>query len=215
VISRATELQKYRRRLQPAEKASSPPEIAQGLGAWAEQRRQPSYSKPIGSSAASAAVSAGPSRASKPGSLVARHDQQTAQQLAPNGTPGPRICARELIGPKLAAADCPRPARLAQSWHNWFSADDAQLIALHVHREAHRGSLIQVLGISTAKTGTGTLRRLLPPGWLPARKRTAPASMGNGIGRYRVVSEPLPDGVSSQQLERAWTDQLSQKNSPT
>jgi len=205
----ATELQKYRRRLQPAEKAQLARwRIAKawGLGRAAPttelleaDREQRSQRGRFGWALQSLEAR----------QLVARHDQQTAQQLAPNGTAWTPDLCRELIGPKLAAADAlGLPGWLSRG--NWFSADDAQLIALQSTAEAHRGSLIQVLGISTAKTGTGTLRRLLR---LAGYRLEAHRSRidGERDWRYRVVSEPLPDGVSSQQLERAWTDQLSQK----
>jgi hypothetical protein len=139
--------------------------------------------------------------------LVAVHDHAAAQQLAPRGIAwAPDLC-RELIGPKLTAAEAlGLPALLRRS--DWFTADDAQLQQLQATATAHAASLTQALGVSTGKTGTGTLRRLLK---LTGHRLEAQRSReaGDRAWRYRVVLEAMPPGVSPQQLEAAWVAQLS------
>jgi hypothetical protein len=64
-----------------------------------------------------------------------------------------------------------------------------------------------VLGCTPAKTGTATLRRLLRlAGYRLECKRSREA--GDRAWRYRVVPEALPPGVTVEQLQPAWADQL-------
>ena len=139
--------------------------------------------------------------------LVAAHDHATAQQLAPRGIAWQPDLCRELIGPKLTAADAlGLPDWLRRS--DWFTADDQQLAQLQATATTHAASLTQALGVSTGKTATGTLRRLLKlAGCRLEAQRTREA--GDRVWRYRVVLEALPAGVTAQQLEAAWTAQLS------
>jgi hypothetical protein len=92
--------------------------------------------------------------------LVARFNQATAQELVPKGEAWTPDLCRELIGPKLAAADAlGLPAWLGRS--DWFEANDPQLLELQATATAQSGTITQVLGVSPAKTATTTLRRLL------------------------------------------------------
>jgi len=106
--------------------------------------------------------------------------------------------------PNSAAAVC-SAARLA-SRGNWFSADDARLDRLcKFTAEAHqRQAFIKVGSHADGKAPPRACSAWLGYG----SKRTAPASIGNGIA-LRVVLKPLPDWRSLQQLERAWTDRVS------
>ena len=140
--------------------------------------------------------------------LVAKHDQAVAQALAPNRCHwAPDLC-RETIGPKVAAAD----ALGLPSWlerGEWFTATDAQLLELQATATAHRGGLLQVLGVGPSKRATTTLRALLA---LAGHRLEAKRNREDGdrAWRYRVVPEALPDGVDPGQLVMAWRDQLAQ-----
>jgi hypothetical protein len=64
-----------------------------------------------------------------------------------------------------------------------------------------------VLGCNPAKTGTATLRRLLRlAGYRLEAKRSR--EDGARAWRYRVLAEALPAGVTPEQLQPAWVDQL-------
>jgi hypothetical protein len=139
--------------------------------------------------------------------LVARHDHATAQQLAPRGVGWmPDLC-RQQIGPKLAAADAlGLPAWLTRS--GWFEAADGRLLDLQATATAHSASLRQVLGVSPGKTGAGTLRRLLKLCGYRLESQRSKAAANRDAMTYRVVPEALPKGVTTAQLEAAWTAQL-------
>ncbi|MCP9798919.1 plasmid replication protein, CyRepA1 family, partial [Cyanobium sp. Lug-B] len=142
--------------------------------------------------------------------LVARHDQAIAASLASGRRSwAPDLC-RETIGPKVTAAD----AMGVLTWLNrrdWFTAEDPELLALQALATAHGGSLRQVLGVSPGKRATTTLRALLAlAGYRLEAKRSRE---GDGRAwRYRVVPEPLPAGVTPEQLPAAWAASLSQKS---
>ena len=205
----AAELQQRRRRLQPAERAQLARwriATAWGLSTTAPtaevieaDRKQRSQRGRFGWALQSIEAR----------QLVASHDQATAQQLAPRGVGWTPDLCRELIGPKLTAAEALRlPDWLHRS--DWFTADDQQLAQLQATATACRSSLTQALGVSPGQTATGTLRRLLRlAGYRLEAKRSREA--GDRAYRYRVVPEALPAGVTPQQLEAAWIAQLSQK----
>ena len=205
--AQAAELLKRRRRLQPAEAAQLRRwRIARawGLGADAPTAEVLEADREQRSQRGRFAWALQSIEARQ---LVAAHDQAMARQLAPRGIAwAPDLC-RELIGPKLTAADWLRlPDWLRRS--DWFTADDQQLADLQTHAIAAAGTLPQALGVSTGKTATGTLRRLLKlAGYRLEAKRTKEA--GARAWRYRVVLEALPAGVTTQQLEAAWAAQLS------
>ena len=138
--------------------------------------------------------------------LVARHDQATAAALAPDGRPwAPDLC-REAIGPKVTAADAlALPGWLERG--EWFTAADAQLVALQATATAHGASLRQVLGVSPGKRAITTLRGLLA---IAGHRLEAKRSREDGARawRYRVVAEALPDGADPGRLLAAWRDQL-------
>jgi hypothetical protein len=138
--------------------------------------------------------------------LVARHDQSTAAALAPDGRPwAPDLC-REAIGPKVTAADAlALPAWLERG--EWFTATDAQLVALQATATAHGASLRQVLGVSPGKRAITTLRGLLA---IAGHRLEAKRSREDGgrAWRYRVVADALPDGADPGRLLAAWRDQL-------
>jgi hypothetical protein len=143
--------------------------------------------------------------------LVAKHDQTVAQALAPNRRHwAPDLC-RETIGPKVTAADAlGLPGWLERGERGeWFTATDAQLLELQATATAHGGSLLQVLGVSTNKRATTTLRALLA---LAGHRLEAKRNREDGdrAWRYRVVPEALPDGVDPGRLVMAWRDQLAQ-----
>lgn len=138
--------------------------------------------------------------------LVAKHDHAVAQALAPNRRHwAPDLC-RETIGPKVTAADAlGLPGWLER--REWFTATDAQLLELQATATAHGGSLLQVLGVSTSKRATTTLRALLAlAGHRLESKRNR--EDGDRAWRYRVVPEALPDGADPGRLLAAWRDQL-------
>lgn len=203
----AAELQQRRRRLQPAERAQLERwriGRAWGLGATAPtaevieaDRKHRSQRGRFGWALLSLEAR----------QLVAAHDHATAQQLAPRRVGwAPDLC-RELIGPKLTAAEAlGLPAWLRRA--DWFTADDAQLTGLQALATTHAASLTQALGVTPGKTGTGTLRRLLQlTGYRLEAQRSREA--GDRAWRYRVVPEALPKGVTTAQLETAWATQLS------
>jgi len=141
--------------------------------------------------------------------LVAQHDQTAAAALAPDRRPwAPDLC-REAIGPKVTAAD----ALALPSWlergerGEWFTAADAQLVALQITATAHGASLRQVLGVGPGKRAISTLRALLA---LAGHRLKAKRSREDGARawRYRVVAEALPDGADPGRLLAAWRDQL-------
>lgn len=141
--------------------------------------------------------------------LVARHDQATAAALAPDGRPwAPDLC-REAIGPKVTAADAlALPGWLERGERGeWFTAADAQLVALQATATAHGASLRQVLGVSPGKRAITTLRGLLA---IAGHRLEAKRSREDGARawRYRVVAEALPDGADPGRLLAAWRDQL-------
>jgi hypothetical protein len=138
--------------------------------------------------------------------LQARADATTAARMSHHGKAwAPDLC-RELVGPKVAAADAlGLPAWIGRG--DWFTATDPRLLELQATAEAHRASCVQVLGCTPAKTGTATLRRLLRlAGYRLECKRSREA--GDRAWRYRVVPEALPPGVTVEQLQPAWADQL-------
>lgn len=138
--------------------------------------------------------------------LLARADATAAARLSHHGKAwAPDLC-RELLGPKVAAADAlGLPAWL--SCGDWFTAKDPRLLELQATAEAHRASCVQVLGCSPAKTGTATLRRLLRlTGYRLEAKRSR--EDGDRAWRYRVVAEALPPGVTVEQLQQAAAEQL-------
>lgn len=139
--------------------------------------------------------------------MVAAHDQATAQQLAPRGIGWTPDLCRELIGPKLTAADAlGLPAWLSRS--DWFTGADEELARLQTTATAYGAGLSQVLGLTAGKTATGTLRSLLALcGYRLEAKRSREG--GDRAWRYRVVPEALPAGVTAEQLQAAWTAQLS------
>jgi len=137
------------------------------------------------------------------------HDQQTAQQLAPNGTAwNPDLC-REFDRPENSPPPMPSAwPGLLQSLATGSVPTMPKVIRLAVHPEAHRARPHPgLLGSATAKTGTGTPPPPAPPGWLPARNEAhAPASMGKkreNMAFTALSLNPCPIGVSSQQLEAA------------
>jgi hypothetical protein len=140
--------------------------------------------------------------------LVAKHDHAVAQALAPNRRHwAPDLC-RETIGVKVTAAE----ALGLPSWlerGEWFTATDPQLLELQATATAHRGGLLQVLGVGPSKRATTTLRTMLAlAGHRLESKRNR--EDGDRAWRYRVVPEALPDGVDPGRLELAWRDQLAQ-----
>jgi len=143
--------------------------------------------------------------------LVAKHDHAVAQALAPNRRHwAPDLC-RETIGPKVTAADAlGLPGWLERGERGeWFTATDAQLLELQATATAHGGSLLQVLGVSTSKRATTTLRALLAlAGHRLESKRNR--EDGDRARRYRVVPEALPNGADPGRLVMAWRDQLAQ-----
>jgi hypothetical protein len=134
--------------------------------------------------------------------LVARFNQATAQELVPKGEAWTPDLCRELIGPKLTAAD----AMGLPAWLNRddaFTADDPQLLALQATATTHSGTVTQVLGVSPAKTGTATLRRLLRLCGYRLEAQRIRGGAGRGAYSYRVVAVALSVGVSIEQLEGA------------
>jgi hypothetical protein len=139
--------------------------------------------------------------------LQARADATTAALLSHHGKAwAPDLC-RELEGPRIAAADgLGLPAWLSRG--DWFTAKDPRLLELQATTEAHRSSCVQALGCTPAKTATATLRRLLRlAGYRLEAKRSREA--GDRAWRYRVVPEALPAGVTVDQLQQAWAEQLA------
>lgn len=144
--------------------------------------------------------------------LQARADQATAARLSHQGKAwAPDLC-RELVGPRIAAADAlGLPGWLSRG--DTFTADDPALIRLQATATAAANDLRQALGVSPAKTGTGTLRRLLR---LTGHRLEAHRCRTDGerAWRYRVVAEPLPYGATVEQLHRAWVEQVQQEAAP-
>jgi len=188
-------------------------------GAWARAAPKRELTrKRSGACAASAAVSAGPLQSLEARQLVGPPAtiRQTAQACwrAPTGKAAwtlgsvPRSCR-----PKLSRRRMPSPAlaglRRATGFHVPKMARLNRLGQSN-RRSARRGSLIQVLGISTPNARAPSAAA--PPAWLPSESAPLPHAMGNGIGvPLRCLLTLWPDGVSSQQLERAWTDHCLQK----
>jgi hypothetical protein len=148
------------------------------------------------------------------GSLDARHlqaraDHSAASRLrAHGGAWAPDLC-RELVGPKITAADAlGLPAWLSRG--DWFTAKDPRLLELQANATAAAGDLRQVLDVSPGKTGTATLRRLLR---LAGHRLEAKRSReeGDRSWRYRVVAEALPAGVMVERLQEVWSDQLGEE----
>lgn len=144
--------------------------------------------------------------------LQARADHATAARISHHGKAwAPDLC-RELVGPRITAADrLGLPAWLSRG--DTFTADDPALIRLQATATAAANDLRQALGVSPAKTGTGTLRRLLR---LTGHRLEAHRCRTDGerAWRYRVVAEPLPDGATAEQLQQAWVEQLQQEAAP-
>lgn len=202
----AAELRQCRRRLQPAEKTQLARwriSKAWGLGAdtptlevLEADREQRSERGRFGWALCSI----------KARQLVARFDQAAADELALRRQAwAPDLC-RELVGPRITAADAlGLPDWLSRG--DWFTAKDPRLLELQATTETHRSSCVQVLGCTPAKTATATLRRLLR---LTGHRLEAHRCRidGERAWRYRVVPEALPAGVTVEQLQPAWTDQL-------
>lgn len=204
--AQAAELQQRRRRLQPAEAAQLRRwRIAKawGLGADAPTAKVIEADREHRSQRGRFGWALQSLEARQ---LVASHDQAMARQLAPRGIAWQPDLCRELIGPKLTAADAlGLPVWLRRS--DWFTADDQQLTDLQALATTHAAGLSQVLGVSAGKTATGTLRRLLKlAGYRLEAQRTREA--GDRAWRYRVVLEALPKGIRLEQIEAAWRDQL-------
>jgi hypothetical protein len=136
------------------------------------------------------------------------HDRKRAQELAPNGKGWAPDLVRELLAHKLAAADAlGLPQWLRET--EWIPSDDPRFLALQALATAHASSLRANLGLSPGKRSSGTLRALLrlTGHRLEARRER----FGGGFRRwaYRVIPEPLPDGICREQLEQAWAEQLA------
>lgn len=135
--------------------------------------------------------------------LQARADQATAARLSHQGKAWrPDLC-RDLVGPRITAADAlGLPDWLTRG--DWVTARDPRLLELQARATACRGDLAQVLGVSPGKTGTATLRRLLR---LTGRRLEAERVRNGpdrGDYRYRVVAEALPGGVMVERLQGVW-----------
>jgi hypothetical protein len=140
--------------------------------------------------------------------LQARADQATAARLNHHGKAwAPDLC-RQLVGPKLTAADALRlPAWLSRG--DWFTEKDPRLVDLQTHATAAAALLRQCLGVSPGKTGTATLRRLLRLTGHRLEAHRCRSGPDRGAYRYRVVAEALPAGVTVEQLQQAWAEQLT------
>lgn len=120
---------------------------------------------------------------------------------------------RELLGPKIAAADAlGLPAWLGR--RDWFTAADPLLLELQARAIACGGALPQALGVSPGVTAVDTLRELL---WICGHRLEA-QQIGDGLRgdsrAYRVTEEPLPAGVDRAQLEAVWMEELKSPLTP-
>jgi hypothetical protein len=139
--------------------------------------------------------------------LLAQVDLRASLRLT--GSSGqiwaPDLC-RVTETPKLLAAEAiGLPAWLKRE--GWFSSDDPALLRLQAIAASHGAALAQVLGVTTGKRATTTLRLLLAlAGYrLETRRRR------RGEGReaaaqyeYRVVAEVLPLGADLAAMQASW-----------
>jgi len=184
---------KYRRRLQPAEKPSSP--AGGSAKAWGPGQAAPTteLSKPIGAAQPARAVSAGPSRASKPAAGGPPRSAGPPKQLAPNARLDPGSVPAMVDRPELAAPMPSPPGWLSRG--NWVSSPtDAQLTPAVHRRSATAGSLhSRYWGIQAPpKTGTAPSAALLPPGWATGLEAHRSRIDGNGIALPRLSLNPCP-----------------------
>jgi hypothetical protein len=202
----ARELQERRKRLSPAERAQL--QRWRIDRAWGLQGAAPSHklieAHEQGTHRAVVLRWAVSDPAAAP--LVAAHDREQARQLAPDGRAFAPDLVRDLIGPRVAGATALGLAGWLQR-RGWFGADDPALLQLAAAVATYGDGITQVLGIRPGKRATTALRQLLA--LVGARLESERRRDGSGreaaaAYRYRVVLEPLPDGINPDQLVAAW-----------
>lgn len=140
--------------------------------------------------------------------LIAAHDRRRARELAPDGKGWAPDLVRELLAHKVAAAD----AIALSSWlgrtGQWIQASDPQLLHLQTLAIAHSGDLRVALGIGPGKRASGTLRAVAALLGCQLEAERYRCGEGRRSWRYRLAPISLPNGVTSQQLEISWREQL-------
>lgn len=160
--------------------------------------------------------------------LAAAHDQQRAQQLAPNGNGWAPDLTRELLGHRIAAADALGLPSWLERAGEWLSAEaleqswqlnsqppsEGETLEQEALRRAtnrcrsDRRQLLSVLGISAGKRASGTLRSLLRLAGFTLEAERRRIGSGQRQWFYRVRPEALPRGADLQPLQQAWAQQL-------
>jgi hypothetical protein len=145
--------------------------------------------------------------------VVARHDRDKARELAPAGAAWAPDLADGVMGPKITALRrLGLPAWLLGG--DWFSADDEAVAALANRVKSSRDIAAQVLGIRPGKRDVRDLtvvRQLLA--LVGARLEVDRRRHGGGrtvaaAYRYRVVADPLPDGIAAEAVVAAWCERV-------
>lgn len=124
----------------------------------------------------------------------------------------PDLC-RAMEGPRIAMADLLRlPQWLERADGEWFDKDDPQLIALHHTIAKHASELTQVLGISPCENASTELKHLLALAGYKLqtqRRRSGKGRNASADTFYRIVRQPLPDGVDLGAMEARWLAESS------
>jgi hypothetical protein len=151
--------------------------------------------------------------------LVEAHDRAIATRI--KWTPD---LTHQALGPKVKTA----LALGMRGWMErvdgeWFRAADPEVVRLQTTAETIKHDLREVLGFTPAQTGIATLRRFLRlvGAKLEARREFGPAIPNQKREThysYRVVIEPLPEGVAPAELPGVFAQSLRMactKKSPT
>jgi hypothetical protein len=205
----AKELQNQRRRLTPAERAQL--ERWRIVRAWGLGQAPPTVDilkedeKGTHRKVVFGAIVTDPEAAA----LVAAHDRQRARELAPDGRPwAPDLC-REMLAPRIHAAQrLGLPGWLARAGGEWFTADDPELANLQTMATTHAATLTQRLGLDPGKRATTVLRQLLELAGHRLESEQIRDGAQRGRWRYRVVPIALPKRISPAQLVVAWRQAL-------
>jgi len=142
--------------------------------------------------------------------VVARHDRDKARELAPAGAAWAPDLADGVMGPKVAGLRVlGLPAWLQR--RDWFSADDSALADLAAVVRQNANEVVQLLGLKPGKRDLTLLRQLLA--LVGARLEVDRRRHGGGRSvaaayRYRVVADPLPDGIAAEAVVAAWCERV-------
>jgi hypothetical protein len=142
--------------------------------------------------------------------VVARRDREKARELAPAGTAWAPDLADGVMGPKVAALrHLGLPGWLAGG--AWFAADHPALQEIARLVRSASNDVVQLLGLRPGKRDLTVLRQLLAlvgARLEVERRRQGGARTAAAAYRYRMVIDPLPDGIAADTVVAAWCERV-------